>query len=265
MLAVLVFLQVLIGAIMRHLGAGLAIPDFPLAFGRLIPPDWTGPIAVNYLHRTGGFVVAAAAIWAAIRIFSARADAALRPIYATILGVIAVQIGDIIEADFEQPERQFTLAAADAPLLLQVFGSALSPSLRVSLTNDASGEIVGSYRAPLTAGAFVITAHSGVYTLAVRLTGSRSPAARVSAMRAVVGFPEHATHRSAASAQALLPIAPFYYLWWSRTIFCVALAASAGDFPRRIWKMRFMSRVDCAPPGSHLKNSASLPLIMASA
>ena len=29
-----------IGATMRHTDAGLAIPDFPLAFGHLIPPHW---------------------------------------------------------------------------------------------------------------------------------------------------------------------------------------------------------------------------------
>ena len=33
-----VFLQLLIGAVMRHNKAGLAIPDFPLALGRIVPP-----------------------------------------------------------------------------------------------------------------------------------------------------------------------------------------------------------------------------------
>ena len=34
-----------LGATMRHTGAGLAIPDFPLAFGHLIPPVWNAKIA----------------------------------------------------------------------------------------------------------------------------------------------------------------------------------------------------------------------------
>ena len=42
---------------MRHTGAGLAIPDFPLAFGGLLPPAWTGPIAVHFAHRVGALVV----------------------------------------------------------------------------------------------------------------------------------------------------------------------------------------------------------------
>lgn len=34
----LIFLQLLLGALVRHSGAGLIIPDFPLSFGNLIPP-----------------------------------------------------------------------------------------------------------------------------------------------------------------------------------------------------------------------------------
>ncbi len=52
-----VYAQILVGATMRHIGAGLAIPDFPLAFGRLIPPEWTVPIAVHFAHRVGAVVV----------------------------------------------------------------------------------------------------------------------------------------------------------------------------------------------------------------
>src|SRR5438552_2843667 len=33
-----VYFQLILGALMRHTNAGLAIPDFPLAFGRIIPP-----------------------------------------------------------------------------------------------------------------------------------------------------------------------------------------------------------------------------------
>jgi heme a synthase len=53
------FVQILVGATMRHTGAGLAIPDFPLAFGSLIPPAWTGAIAIHYAHRVGAIIVAA--------------------------------------------------------------------------------------------------------------------------------------------------------------------------------------------------------------
>jgi cytochrome c oxidase assembly protein subunit 15 len=52
-----VYLQIVVGATMRHTDAGLAIPDFPLAFGQLIPPVWDAKIAVHFAHRVGALVV----------------------------------------------------------------------------------------------------------------------------------------------------------------------------------------------------------------
>jgi len=43
-----VFLQLICGAVMRHYDAGLAIPDLPLAYGRLLPPlDGEGLYRIN--------------------------------------------------------------------------------------------------------------------------------------------------------------------------------------------------------------------------
>ena len=46
-----------LGALVRHFDAGLAIPDFPLAYGRLIPPLSAFPILIHFLHRVGALVV----------------------------------------------------------------------------------------------------------------------------------------------------------------------------------------------------------------
>lgn len=54
---VAIYLQILLGATMRHTDAGLAIPDFPLAFGHLVPPSWTSAIAIHYAHRVGAILV----------------------------------------------------------------------------------------------------------------------------------------------------------------------------------------------------------------
>lgn len=59
----LIFGQLLLGAVMRHTGAGLAIPDFPLSFGRLLPPEWTLPIAIHFAHRVGALVVSVGVLW----------------------------------------------------------------------------------------------------------------------------------------------------------------------------------------------------------
>ena len=54
---VAVYIQIIIGATMRHTGAGLAIPDFPLAFGGIVPPIWNFGIAINFAHRIGAIIV----------------------------------------------------------------------------------------------------------------------------------------------------------------------------------------------------------------
>jgi cytochrome c oxidase assembly protein subunit 15 len=53
----LIYLQIVIGATMRHTGAGLAIPDFPWAFGHLLPPQWDPKIAIHFAHRAGALIV----------------------------------------------------------------------------------------------------------------------------------------------------------------------------------------------------------------
>lgn len=53
----LVWLQLFVGATMRHMHAGLAIPDFPLAFGRLVPAFTSAAIAVHFAHRVGALLV----------------------------------------------------------------------------------------------------------------------------------------------------------------------------------------------------------------
>jgi len=55
-----VYAQLVLGATMRHREAGLAIPDFPLAFGRLVPPFTSAEIAIHFAHRAWAWVVTAA-------------------------------------------------------------------------------------------------------------------------------------------------------------------------------------------------------------
>jgi cytochrome c oxidase assembly protein subunit 15 len=53
----LIYLQILVGATMRHTGAGLAIPDFPWMFGHVVPDHWNGKIAIHFAHRVGALLV----------------------------------------------------------------------------------------------------------------------------------------------------------------------------------------------------------------
>ena len=53
----MIYVQILLGATMRHSDAGLAIPDFPLMFGGLVPDHWDPKIAIHFAHRVGALVV----------------------------------------------------------------------------------------------------------------------------------------------------------------------------------------------------------------
>lgn len=55
--SVVIYAQLILGAVMRHMGAGVAIPDFPLSFGMLIPPLTVRTVIVNFMHRVGALVV----------------------------------------------------------------------------------------------------------------------------------------------------------------------------------------------------------------
>jgi len=69
-----VYCQILIGALMRHSGAGLAIPDFPLSFGRLVPPLDSRLVLYAYAHRVGAAAVSVCVLWTAGRILRRHTD-----------------------------------------------------------------------------------------------------------------------------------------------------------------------------------------------
>lgn len=93
---IVIYAQILLGASMRHTGAGLAIPDFPLAFGRLVPPIdrlASGPVAIHFAHRVGAVVVSAMVLALAGRIWTShrRRRELLRPAQAMLV-LLAAQV-----------------------------------------------------------------------------------------------------------------------------------------------------------------------------
>jgi cytochrome c oxidase assembly protein subunit 15 len=77
-----VYVQIVVGAVMRHTGAGLAIPDFPTFFGGLFPSfeEVSRPgVPVHLAHRVGALAVVV------LVFLAARALAALPgPIFPTL-------------------------------------------------------------------------------------------------------------------------------------------------------------------------------------
>ena len=78
---------------MRHTGAGLAIPDFPLMFGHLMPDHWSRLIAVHFAHRVGALVVALTVIATSAHVWrrQRRRRNCTRPA-TLILALVAAQI-----------------------------------------------------------------------------------------------------------------------------------------------------------------------------
>ena len=88
-LTILVYLQLILGAVMRHTGSGLAIPDFPTTGGQLIPRfndemlkvinDWRfnlnlDPVTLNQVlihsaHRMGALVIVIAVSFLTLKAF----------------------------------------------------------------------------------------------------------------------------------------------------------------------------------------------------
>ncbi len=84
---VILYVQILLGALMRHTESGLAIPDFPLNFGHLIPPHFTPQIWIHYAHRLGAVVASITIIMLAFKTFSQfkRVRQFMRPMIFLIL------------------------------------------------------------------------------------------------------------------------------------------------------------------------------------
>jgi cytochrome c oxidase assembly protein subunit 15 len=83
---VAIFLQILMGAVMRHAEAGLAIAKFPLAQpGSLLPAYWNFDVGIHFAHRVGAVAVTLALL---IYLSKLWANANTRKAFA--IGIIAV-------------------------------------------------------------------------------------------------------------------------------------------------------------------------------
>jgi cytochrome c oxidase assembly protein subunit 15 len=91
-----IYVQIVLGAVMRHTGAGLAIPDFPAAFGGLWPSAdelQRRGVGLHLAHRVGAVVVLALVL-AAVRALARLS--AVSPVFAGFAaawtGLVAIQI-----------------------------------------------------------------------------------------------------------------------------------------------------------------------------
>jgi len=123
-----IFLQLLLGALMRHTESGLAIPDFPLAYGHLLPPlDASamgeinaarlqldlppaefGQLWIHFAHRVGALLAAGVTLISVRHVLSSfKSESAMREpaiilmvlmVVQLLLGALTVWTGKNVEA-----------------------------------------------------------------------------------------------------------------------------------------------------------------------
>jgi cytochrome c oxidase assembly protein subunit 15 len=83
----------MLGALTRHTGGGLAIPDYPLSYGRIIPPYFSTQVLYHFAHRVGGLLVLLFAVWLLIKVYRiSRSNGSLRFPAAFLLVSLLLQI-----------------------------------------------------------------------------------------------------------------------------------------------------------------------------
>jgi cytochrome c oxidase assembly protein subunit 15 len=91
-----IYAQIVLGAVMRHTGAGLAIPDFPTFFGGLFPSaaELSRPgVPIHLAHRLGAIVVVVLVAFAVRALSRVSASGPLFARFATAwTGLVAIQL-----------------------------------------------------------------------------------------------------------------------------------------------------------------------------
>ena len=89
----IVFIQLFLGAWMRHIGAGLAIPDFPKSFGHWVPPFFSYWTKVHFAHRIGALCISLYTIFfLTFGFIIHRKSILIRTLLVLLLMLVATQI-----------------------------------------------------------------------------------------------------------------------------------------------------------------------------
>ncbi|NJD20523.1 MAG: hypothetical protein FIA95_14730 [Gemmatimonadetes bacterium] len=91
--AALVFVQSVVGGLVRHTDSGLACPDVPLCLGRVVPPLESGFVALHFAHRTLGYAVALTVVGFAVWAVRRGASAAARRLTKGAAVLVLLQVG----------------------------------------------------------------------------------------------------------------------------------------------------------------------------
>ncbi|HMO26497.1 MAG TPA: COX15/CtaA family protein [Tepidisphaeraceae bacterium] len=158
------FVQLIVGAIMRHHQAGLAIPDLPLHYGRLLPPTTATELAevnayrsrpdvflpivsleqiwLHFAHRVGAVIVSVLLIVSAILAFRCdrRAGLGMLTIGMLVLLVVQFTLG-LLTVYYRKPADIASSHVAVGALLLVVTIALLTRVARVHRSPRSAGAV----------------------------------------------------------------------------------------------------------------------------
>ena len=165
-LTALVYVQILLGATMRHTGAGLAIPDFPLSYGRLHPAvlesGHRDPFRSS-ARRGRGAALVVAVVWRILVRHRSRPEL-VRPAWFLVrVSPMQITLGAFVVLTGKQPDHQHAarrdrrprarhVALPHAAGVSSTLGSAgCRPSSRPSAPSNMKPDLV-AYDKPHDAG-----------------------------------------------------------------------------------------------------------------
>jgi len=169
-----IYLQLVAGALMRHYKAGLAIPDLPLAYGKVLPPmDATaldaanqvraydlhlppvtlGQVWLHFAHRLGAVAVTIFLLWTCVKVFLTQRGrpALFRPALLLVF-LLAVQItlGVLTVLDRKPADIASAHVAVGALVLVTTFALAMRSwrlfprTVSIHLSEPEAARLAGS-------------------------------------------------------------------------------------------------------------------------
>ena len=141
LLVAAVYIQLIIGAVMRHLKAGLAIPTFPRSGlrGEWLPPFWSEGIALNFAHRVGALTITLIVFTLLTLVFTrARGERRLARPVGWLAFLVFIQIG--LGAHIILKLRPPTITTLHVVNGAAILATALLIALRVSRLSRLKSE-----------------------------------------------------------------------------------------------------------------------------
>jgi cytochrome c oxidase assembly protein subunit 15 len=132
-----VYCQLLLGAVMRHTGSGLAIPDFPLAYGRLVPDLTSFAIAIHFAHRVGAVIVSGLAFATTARVFREHREDP-RSVRPAVLLLVLVLIQVFLGASIIWTRRAVLPTTAHVAVGAAILAASLVLALRSRRVREGS-------------------------------------------------------------------------------------------------------------------------------